>query len=432
MPIEQRGRKWFAYLSVPADVRAKLGKRVYRQTLRTDSRSVAEGRAAILVAEWKTEIEAARGNPNTDNAAWRPVLAPPRRRTKELHPDGSGRTKGEVMDLEQGREALRLATTPEERERVLERLYAQATNIEYRLGGAALAGDREATRTDAHLDEWLASLRVTPGVKDTRRTDVLRLAGKFPLLHQIERPALNRWATALLQEGLAIGTVTRTLGAHRLYWRFLQSIGAVADDRNVFDRMDIARQARREASRPARRAFAPEEVSRLYAAALAGRNQPLADLIALGMWSGCRIEELTSLRVANVKADRFTIIQAKTEAGEREVPVHSKLAPTMARLIEASKDGYVLPGGQADKYGRRSHRLGRQFKVLKVAEGFDASVTFHSIRKTVATSLSHAGVPDSTIQALIGHKPTTLLHRTYAAGASFEMKRAALELLAYP
>jgi hypothetical protein len=46
VPIEIRHRTYFAYLDVPKDVRQVLGRRVFRQTLQTDSRSVAKRRAA--------------------------------------------------------------------------------------------------------------------------------------------------------------------------------------------------------------------------------------------------------------------------------------------------------------------------------------------------------------------------------------------------
>ena len=48
MPIELRHRTYFAYLDVPADVRKRIGRRVYRQTLQTDSRSEPAQEVAYL------------------------------------------------------------------------------------------------------------------------------------------------------------------------------------------------------------------------------------------------------------------------------------------------------------------------------------------------------------------------------------------------
>ena len=70
MPIELRHRTYFAYLDVPKDVRAKLKRRVFRETLKTDSRSVAARRAAPKIAHWKSAIAKAREEPNHNDARY--------------------------------------------------------------------------------------------------------------------------------------------------------------------------------------------------------------------------------------------------------------------------------------------------------------------------------------------------------------------------
>ena len=75
MPIELRHRTYFAYLDVPKDVRKKLRRRIYRKTLQTDSRTVADRRAAPMIAQWKAEIARAREEPNHNDAKfWRDTL----------------------------------------------------------------------------------------------------------------------------------------------------------------------------------------------------------------------------------------------------------------------------------------------------------------------------------------------------------------------
>ncbi|MFP6757696.1 MAG: DUF6538 domain-containing protein, partial [Alphaproteobacteria bacterium] len=83
MPIELRYRTYFAYLDVPKDVRVKLKRRVFRETLQTDSRSVALRRAAPKIAHWKAAIAKARGERgNNDARYWRDAL---RRAKDDLH-----------------------------------------------------------------------------------------------------------------------------------------------------------------------------------------------------------------------------------------------------------------------------------------------------------------------------------------------------------
>jgi integrase len=45
----------------------------------------------------------------------------------------------------------------------------------------------------------------------------------------------------------------------------------------------------------------------------------------MAMYTGARREELCSLRVEHVKEDRFEIVDAKTKAGVRTVPIHRQI-----------------------------------------------------------------------------------------------------------
>ena len=79
------------------------------------------------------------------------------------------------------------------------------------------------------------------------------------------------------------------------------------------------------------------------------------------MWTGARIEELCALPVSKVYDDHFEIEDAKSAAGWRTVPIHSKLAATVARLREASTDGFLLSGLEPNKFGDRSAAMSKRF-----------------------------------------------------------------------
>ena len=157
----------------------------------------------------------------------------------------------------------------------------------------------------------------------------------------------------------------------------------------------------------------------------------LADLMRVGMWTGCRIEEIAALKIEQVKDNHFAVTDAKTSAGWRDVPIHKKLAQTMARLVDESKDGYVLSGLSANKYGDRSNGVGKRFGRLKTELGFGPEFVFHSVRKTVATILENAGVPENVSADILGHEKTTMTYGLYSGGVSLEVKRKALEKLKY-
>ena len=168
--------------------------------------------------------------------------------------------------------------------------------------------------------------------------------------------------------------------------------------------------------------FEPGEVVRLLNEATAREDDALADLIRLAMYSGARRGELCNLRAEHVKDDSFKIVDAKSKAGVRTVPIHRELAQPIARLIERAEGGYLLPGGD---------KLGKQFTRLKTSLGFDDRHVFHSIRKTFITALERAGVPESTVQDIVGHERSTLTGNTYSGKSTPEMHVVALAKLVY-
>ena len=185
-------------------------------------------------------------------------------------------------------------------------------------------------------------------------------------------------------------------------------------------------------------------------------DQDLADLIQLGMYTGARIEEICSLSVADVRDGKINIRQAKTAAGVRTIPIHSKLAPLVERLThepspasaaqqaatettallreQATDDGstFLLKSLKPNKYGDRSAAIGKRFGRLKKNLGFGELHVFHSLRKTVVTLLENAGVTENLTADIVGHKKPRMTYGLYSGGNSIHVMRDALEKLSYP
>lgn len=396
MPIERRGHVWFAYLDIPADVRGALRRRVFRKTLKTDSRTVAQRRAAPLVAHWKSEIARAREEPDhNDTLYWREAL-----RSAKSPEESSLIT--ELIDDHLWRQGFE-RSDPE-----AQQFFARATG--------AVVG------TGEHLDEWIKSLQVKPKTAAMRRATVERLTTRFACLQDISRKEVRRWVTDLTAE-LKPATVQRMLSDCRTYWSYLATVEAVPEDSAPFDRLGL--KVRPASWLP----YSPEQAVQLLNAAEG--DQQLSDAIRMAMYSGARREEICGLRCEHVSGDRFEIVDAKTRAGIRTVPIHPKLKPTFERLIETSKDGYVLSGLKANASGNRGDAIGKRFTRLKRSLGFEHRYAFHSFRGTVITMLERAGVPEGTVQDIVGHERSTLTGSTYSGKSTFEMRRAALGKLCY-
>ncbi|MFZ0692703.1 MAG: tyrosine-type recombinase/integrase, partial [Alphaproteobacteria bacterium] len=288
-----------------------------------------------------------------------------------------------------------------------------------------------AALTDG-LDEWLTTLKIERKSAGIRRTNILRFAETFPTVASVNRPAVQRWVEGLLAKGLAPSSVQRIKGDCRVYWARLERMGIAPDHVRPFDNLDIP--ASRKGNGDKRKAFTAAEVSAIMAAAAEGKDKTLADLIQVAAYTGARREEIAALKIENVNlaSGVISIVDAKSEAGVREVPLHSALTATMRRLVNGSTDGYVLPGLTADSNGDRGSNIGKHFGRLKARLGFGPNHVFHSLRKTVATLLENASVLENVTADILGHEKPRITYGLYSEGASLAVKREAIERISYP
>ncbi|MGR3463852.1 tyrosine-type recombinase/integrase [Limimaricola sp.] len=412
--LNKRRRRWYAELDIPKKLRPLFnGKARFVASLKTESLTEAERRAPLLVAKWRAEIESAR----------------------------TGSTSP-LEDLRQTalewREMLDETADQEVRDAYEMILADKAEVAEERSKGAGRALYKIATRqwieTKEKVEDWLATLDNESKTIDMKRSDLDRFARRFQITEKVTKKSVQRWVHDLQhQDSLKPPTVRRIISACRGYWAYLQRLDLVPDDTDPF-REVVPRKARKSKAEVAnrRKTFTPAEVVSLLDGAVDSGDLPLGRLIALGMWTGCRIEELCALKVQDVSIDRFKIEDAKSEAGWREVPIHTQLKPLLDTLCAASTDGYVLAALTSNKYGDRSNAIGKRFGRLKTRLGFDHTYVFHSIRKTVTTQLDSAGIPEAVSARIVGHDIPTMTYGVYSGGAPFEAKREALEVLAYP
>jgi len=412
--LHRRGL-WFAVMEIPLALRPRFGGKVrFLKSLGTDSKATAMRRSGPIVAMWKRDIAAAKGNPNDNDAEWL-------------------------------RRAIRNAKSEDERKGIVEQIedtayWVGAVNVEQL--GMSPYDNPEAkaffSRATSHeflddLDGWLAMSNATARTQAMQQSVVEDFAKSFPLVEDIDRPSVKRWVMAKLVDGLSPRTVNRFVSVLRSYYRHLVTLG-IAVDSEPFSRLEVARGHSKESERTVRQAFTPGEVVRLLEVARAKGDEALASIIDLARWTGARREELASLRCSEISLSEgyFTVIDAKTKAGNRDVPIHSKLAATMARLTEVSRDGYVISGLTSTKFGHRSDVVGKRFGKLKTKLGFGEQLVLHSIRKTVASQLENAGVAEGVVADILGHDKPSMTYGLYSGGASLETKRTAVEKLNYP
>lgn len=407
--LQQRRRRWYAVVEVPKALRKTYGQRRLITSLKTESKSEAERLVLAVVAGWKAEFEAVRNG----------ASIPDERLAREWRDDYAKADQDARETLE--------GVLDDKLHEIAETSKPSATTF-----GLVVRG--ETVVLDEHLEDWLSHLDNEPKTLDMKRSDVKRFIEKFPYSHLVTKRDVQKWAFDLQQsEDLKQSTVQRIISACRGYWLFLDKSGRINREDAPFLNVLDNRSGRTKASKnKVRRAFQKEDVVELFQAAKSKRDQQLAHIILIGMWTGCRIEEICSLKVADVHSDRFIVDDAKTEAGNRTVPIHSRLRSAVDELCGTSQDGYLVSGLTFNKYGNRSNAVGKQFGRLKTSMGYGQEHVFHSIRKTVTTLLENAGVPEGVTADIVGHEKQTITYGLYSAGNSFEVMRDAIEKLDYP
>jgi integrase len=169
------------------------------------------------------------------------------------------------------------------------------------------------------------------------------------------------------------------------------------------------------------------------------QDDPMFWLPRIGAYQGMRLNEVCSLKVHDVITRDgltcFSITNAKTEAGDRVIPVHSRVLRSglLAYLASMLPGGLLFPtltpGGPDSKL---SWRISPEFTRLRRRLGITRNrVSFHSLRKSMATKLERARVPENEAVQLLGHEKLSMSYRVYSLGVDLPRLKELVELVDY-
>lgn len=487
--IQKKGEStWYVRLAVPVDVQSSMGgKTVLIQSLKTGLRSEAMTRRLSVLAGWKAQFKAARDKRSNRGDGWKERIAGDAHDfsqiIRQLKTDTAlGESKPSLLnidpaDLEELRQAVFSNTeSGQRRQAEAEAVYAMqgkdgelavhdlAHKMALEMWGGLIAHANDFSATEAEemqiiltdpsahkvkspiTKQRIATFRQYREARNVATKTIDQQQSKLEKLSAyltkegkpLDFDAVSAWLDSLK---LASKTLTQYLLAGNTFWKWAVKHDTrwredYRDKANPFENHELPQTRGKQRADRQRKDFQPKEIAELHAAALAADHTTLADLILLGAYTGARIEELCQLRVEHlIEPDgvaSFDIVDSKTTAGIRVVPVHPALSSIVERLKEDSKDGYLIRSDSKNKYGIRSDALSKAFGRLKEAKGYGAQHVFHSIRKTVITQLVRAEVQGTLIAELVGHETGTVTFDVYSQGASSFQKLEAISKLSLP
>lgn len=490
--------RWYVRMTVPPEVRHAFGGRAKLiKTTGTSDLTEAKAIAMRVAGQWKAEIEKAKELKLNAREQWRPELADKSLNLRQQidaalldavknPPKGLGGTAAEIYARsaklqEEIKEFLRDAQQLETQGAtgLVDRLRADLdlesepiTMVDAVMRSAQTVQDtivqlaerrhglsthdlREAheiiqeptsykpvSPITGHRLEKFRAYRVKDGIAaktiDQQEAKLIKLSGYL----RDQGTSLTSTTVAAWLETLNLSSKTKAqyLLAGSTFWRWAMKTDARWQELhlgldNPFKGQELPKVRGKAKADAARKAFAPEQIEYLYGVAQAEGNQTLCDLIMLGAYTGCRIEELAQLRKETVLKIEgilsFNIEDSKTVAGIRQIPIHPSLLTTVERLNADSTDGFLLPSSAGNKYGIRSDSLSKAFGRLKTAQGFGKQHVFHSVRAMVVTLLLRSGVPGPTVANIVGHETGLVTFDVYDEGASPKQKLDALSNLSF-
>lgn len=470
--LKRRKRGWYFQLDIPAHLRKHFeGRTRIEQTLSTRDEKLAEAKAKHLAGEYKLKFLALEGVPDARQALARtsyeahvtevleekvaaygvpdedPVAfgvelavdkivdAPGRRYDEDGDPILSAEEEAALRGLLDGFR-LRKGKKPTYRERYEPSFQVVADEW---MASWQASRDRRPSNTAA---QYRSAIRVFAdfwGNRSIREVTERDAAAFVELLKKLP-PHYGRGKLAGLslqqsieategeQRGLASATIKRHMVVLSQIWAWAKQHGRCAGD-NPF-KLKLP-----QVKKKAYLAWELPDLEKLFQHR--PKRDDIVEVFTAALYTGMRLGELAELTWGRVRSEdgiSYILVEdAKTEAGRRKVPIHSKLA----WLLEKERGGadqLVWPTFQPE--GPRKSGTGdasKLFGAWKRAAGFASRrFTFHSARKNFVSQLEQKGVHQSEVARLVGHEAGFTFGIYSPQGLNLGRLKDIVELVEYP
>lgn len=452
--IKKRKKTYYLNIAIPEVLRPRYGgKSKLEDTLQTSDEKLALALAQDRAARLKLEAMQAQGNGSAQEALKRLAYEDAKQLvlSGEFRSDGAEELlgNGEWQEVDPVEAAVDFELT-EIREQQWQRVdpedpYARPVPepLEEARANGLVDGLRlyrrqepqHANRYEAPFletaKEWLEEWQRTPGRKAANTADQYRASieaftewwGARPIRAITEATAaayvshLKRVSPGQARHrkqrqaevapgkvGLSVATIRRHVGTLSQVWTWAKPRLRLTGD-NPWSGV-----APRKEKRPPNEhmPWTHPELSRLLI-----ENQPkrrdVYEAALMALFSGMRAGEVANLTWGQVSKVEgiwcIHLVDAKTKAGIRRVPVHGALEWLLQKPRGADADP-IWPGfnpeGPSDS---RGDDLSRLFGRYKKGLGFGTGKTFHSFRKNVTEKAEELEVPGNIWSRIIGHEP---------------------------
>lgn len=158
-----------------------------------------------------------------------------------------------------------------------------------------------------------------------------------------------------------------------------------------------------------REPFSSSEVARLWEVK---DTNTYYTVILLLIYTGCRISELLDLKKSEVDLPGrcFKILEAKTQAGIRTVPIAEKIVPYFEYWLNLNDCEYLLSTPEGKHFEYRNYYDSYWTPLM---QALDMNHKPHDTRHTCVSLMAAAKVDERVIKKIVGHKGQGVTETVY-------------------
>lgn len=182
----------------------------------------------------------------------------------------------------------------------------------------------------------------------------------------------------------------------------------LTEDRNKVKYLDFSKAGNPNSYD--RQPFSKKDIKRLWDTY--DTNEYITVILIL-IYSGCRISELLELKKENINLNEryFNVVESKTDAGIRTVPIAKKIVPFLEYWYNKNECEFLISTSDGEPMTYRNYYDSYWKPLLKTLDM--EKYTPHCTRHTCVSLLTGAKVDERFIQKIVGHKGQNVTRVVY-------------------
>ena len=271
--------------------------------------------------------------------------------------------------------------------------------------------DPTALKLGELLNKFFLLRKVKPATAQSYKnsTDEFSKFLKNPPITRVSVSDVTRWQEHLAKKGNVPRTIDGKVGVIKAIYNFAKKQGYTRGE-NPAENLNLL--TRKQKNKDGYAIFEREELELLLRSQFFNHQKTkkpdYTNVILFGILTGCRISEITTLKVNQFKVSEkgthyITIRDSKTLAGIREVPLHPYLVAHKA-LFMSNKIDKIFKYKEKEGKGA-GNAVGKMFKRNLDEAGITRDkLVFHSLRKYVNNTLMKNNVSLEYRCQFMGHE----------------------------